>query len=383
MRQIYFDYAAATPLDEQALVAMLPYLSEKFYNPSALYNSAREVRQEYETARHQLAMAIGAKQNEIIITAGASESINLAVQGIMKKSGGEVITSNIEHDAVLKTAQQFIHIVVSADQKGIVSAEAVQGAISSRTTLISVGYCNNELGTIQPIRGIADVIENERQQRLRNGNKLPIYLHTDASQAAGLIDISVSRLGVDLMTLNSAKCYGPKQTGLLWVRAGIMLEPIIYGGSQEGSLRAGTENVAGAVGFAKALSVAITRRKDESTRLAKLRDELQRRLSDGIPEVVINGHSKRHAPHILHFSVPGLDGERAVFALDQRGVQVATGSACAANNGLRSHVLSGVGMSDELADGSIRVSLGKFTTMDDIEIGADLIINTILEEIGR
>ncbi len=377
---IYLDYAAATPLDERVYSAMEPYMSEIFVNPSAQYIAARQAREAYEQARRDLALVIGGKPHEVVLTAGATESINLAIQGVMRHYGGKVVTSNIEHLAVIATARHYDNDLVAASPKGMVDPADVTAKLTPDTTLVSIGYVNNELGTVQALRDIASVIANERQRRLRAGESRPLWFHTDASQAAGLLDVSCSRLGVDMMTLNAGKCYGPKQVGLLWLRAGIMLEPLLYGGSQESGLRAGTENLAGAVGFAKALTLASEERKTESRRLIELRDRLQARLAARLPELVVNGDPKRRVPHILHISIPGLDGERAVFALDQVGVMVATGSACAANKGTRSHVLEAVGMSDECIDGSLRISLGRQTTAKDIDRAADYMIVVISRE---
>ncbi|MEO5691219.1 MAG: cysteine desulfurase family protein [Candidatus Saccharimonadales bacterium] len=379
---IYLDYAAATPVSDEVFSAMKPYFSEAFYNPSALYEPAVLVRNAYEQARHDLAIAIGAKQHEIIVTAGASESINLALRGIIAEYGGYVACAGIEHLAVLETAKELGFQDIAVSEKGLVTADAVRQAITADTTIVSVGFINNELGTIQPLKDISEVVSFERQRRLRDGEQRPLLLHTDASQASGLIDCSVSRLGVDMMTLNAAKCYGPKQVGLLWVKAGLRLHPIVTGGSQELSIRAGTENVAGTVGFAYALSQATAMRKDESTRLAKLRDMLETGITSSITEAIVNGHNKRRAPHILHISVPGLDGERAVFALDQSGVLAATGSACAANSGLRSHVLIAAGFDDIHADGSLRFSLGRYTSQDEIEHAIPIIVEVITRELA-
>lgn len=380
---IYLDYAAATPLDERVFAVMQPYFAEKFYNPSAVYQSARMVRTDIEAARHRLAMAIGAKPTEVIITAGATESINLAVHGVMRHYGGRLITTPIEHQAVLGAAAHYEPVMAPVDGRGAIDVEQLQALIDDETTLLSIGYANNELGTVQPLRVIAGLIQSVREDRRRRGVMRPIYLHTDASQAAGLLDVSVSRLGVDLMTLNAAKCYGPKQVGLLAVRPEVRLASLIDGGGQERGLRAGTENAAGIVGFAEALSLAVTLRKEESYRLSQLRDRLRRRLESAIDGVVINGHAKKQLPNFLHLSVPDLDGERAVFALDQRGVMVATGSACAANKGTRSHVLTAIGMEPALADGSLRLTLGRSTIEAEIDAAADLVIDVVRQELGR
>jgi cysteine desulfurase len=383
MRTIYLDYAAATPLDKRVFAAMEPYLTETFYNPSAAYQAARVVRAEYEEARHRLAMVIGGRQSEIIMTAGATESVNIALHGVMKRYGGTVVTTAIEHPAVLEAAKQFDHVIVKSTPVGSVVASSIAQAITDDTTLVSVGYANSELGTIQPLKDIAHHISEVRQDRLRRGLNHPIYFHTDASQAAGHLDLSVARLGVDLMTLNAGKCYGPKQVGLLWVRAEVLLTPFVYGGGQERGLRSGTENVAGTIGFATALTRVEKRRKTTTQQQSVLRDKLERALVEAIPDLVVNGNVKKRLPNHLHISVPGLDGERALFALDERGVMVATGSACAANKGTRSRVLEAVGMSDEMADGSLRITLGDPTIEEEIDSAAQAIIEVVQQERGK
>jgi cysteine desulfurase len=405
---IYLDYAAATPIDEKVLAAMQVYFAEKFYNPSAAYLAAKQVRADYEDARHRLAQVIGARAAEIILTAGATESINLAFNIASSELAGTadntfaspelagIVTTAIEHPAVLATARARRATVLPVDNRGIVNLAELEKTLSDETTLVSIGYANNEIGTVQPIKEIAKIIGRVRESRASRGLKTPLLLHTDASQAAGLLDINVARLGVDLMTLNAGKCYGPKQVGLLFVRAGVKLSPLIRGGGQEMGLRSGTENVAGAVGFAKALELAEKHRKSEVERLRKLRDDLEKYLLNifasselakvlstitASSELAVNGHLKHRLPNILNFSVAGLDGERAIFALDERRVAVATGSACAANKGLRSHVLKAIGLSDELADGSIRISLGRPTTKAEIEQLKPILVEVISEQL--
>lgn len=383
MRTIYLDYAAATPLDRRVFAAMEPFLYEQFYNPSAAYLPARQVRTAYEEARHRLAMIIGARPAEIVMTAGATESINIAISGVMAVGSGRVVTTAIEHPAVLETAKRWPHRIIRPDSRGSIAASAVVEAVDDQTALVSVGYANNELGTIQPLREIAASLAELRRDRQARGISTPLYFHTDASQAAGYLDLSVARLGVDMMTLNAAKCYGPKQVGLLWHSPEVRLEPLLYGGGQERGIRPGTENVAHAVGFAAALSRADKHRKAESHRLAGLRDQLQQRLAEAIPGLQINGHAKKRLPNHLHISVTGLDGERALFALEQQGILVATGSACAANKGSRSHVLEAVGLTAAEADGSLRLTLGVPTVEDDINDAASAIIEVIARERGR
>ncbi|HRN90457.1 MAG TPA: cysteine desulfurase family protein [Candidatus Saccharibacteria bacterium] len=376
---IYLDHAAATPMDPRVLTAMQPYFTDNFYNPSSPYSPAVSVKNDYESAKQILASCIGAKSGEIIITAGATESINLA----FASTHGHVVTANIEHHSVLASASARDNTIVTADERGLVSADMIKSAITPLTQLVSVGLANNELGTIQPIRDIASAIRQERESRLSRGDSTPIYLHTDASQGVGQLDVNVARLGVDMMTLNAGKIYGPKQVGLLWAGTHVTLEPQIVGGGQERGIRSGTENVAGVIGFAKALSLASDRRKFESDRLSELRDSLQDTLASAFPDAVISGHKKHRLAGHLHISFPGLDAERLVFALENRGVLVATGSACAANHGTRSHVLTAIGLAPEVADGSLRITLGHLSTDENITSAGQIIIEEVNRETVR
>lgn len=379
---IYLDYAAATPLDPQVFAAMESYLLRQFYNPSSAYQPAREVRQDFEAARGRLAHSIGAKQDEIIMTAGATESVNLAFQGALS-SGGHVVTAAIEHQAVLASARQHDHTLVPASPKGIISPDSIKKAIRDDTRLVSVAMANSEIGTVQPLRDIARVIADARQDRLLRGLKTPLYFHSDASQAIGLLKLHVARLGLDMLTLNAAKCYGPKQVGLLWVGSHVRLQPVIHGGGQERGIRSGTENVAGAIGFAKAIEIADALHEQEVRRLASLRDLLQQLLQAAFPEVQFTGHRKHRLPGHLHLAWPGLDAERALFALEMKGVLVATGSACAANKGTRSHVLTAIGLSPAEADGSLRFSLGRQTDEVAVRAAAEAIIAVVRRELAR
>lgn len=378
-RPIYFDHAAATPLDKRVFAAMEPYLCDHFYNPSAAYQVSRQVKADYEEARHRLAMAIGGAREEIILTAGATESIAIAFHGVLH-TGGHVVIGATEHAAVSGAAEQYAHTIAASDAKGIITPEAVKVAINPETRLVSVTLADSELGTVQKLRDIAAVIAEERSLRRTRGETTPIYLHSDASQGAGACDINVARLGVDLLTLNAGKIYGPKQVGLLWVRSGIVLEPLIRGGGQERGVRAGTENVAGCIGFAMALEIAQGGRHTENERLGEMRAKLLSGLQEGLPDLVINGHQKRHLPGHLNISIPGVDAERVVFALDSRGILVATGAACAANKGTRSKVLEAIGLDDHTADGSLRMSLGHLNDMDQITRAIPIIIETINRE---
>ncbi len=379
MDVIYLDHAAATPLDPKVMAAMQPFFSELFYNPSAPYAPAVAVRREYEAAKQTIARAIGAKGDDIVITAGATESINLAFNSF----DGHIVTATIEHHAVLAAAKKADHTLVASDEQGLVSAEAVRAAITPTTQLVSIALANNELGTVQPLRDIAEVVKKERQARLARGDHTPIYLHSDASQGVGQLDVNVARLGVDLLTLNAAKVYGPKQVGLLWAAPSVVLKPSVVGGGQERGIRSGTENVAGSIGFAKAMELASDHRKYEADRLMKLRDTMQQNIEDAFADAVVSGHPRHRLAGHLHVSFPHLDAERVLFALEAQGVLVATGSACAANKGTRSHVLTAIGLAPEVADGSLRITLGHSSTEQTIAEATEKIIATVRAEYQR
>lgn len=376
---IYLDHAAATPMDERVVAAMMPYFTEHFYNPSSPYAPALMVRREYEAAKDTIARSIGATSDEIVMTAGATESINLAFGGIK----GHVIVPSIEHHAVLAAAKRHDHSLVSPDHLGRISTEAIRAELRPDTVLVSVALANNELGTIQPLRDIAQVLKAERDRRLGIGDTTPLYLHSDASQGVGLLDVNVARLGVDMLTINAAKVYGPKQMGVLYASRHIALEPQIVGGGQERGYRSGTENVAGTIGFARAMELADKHRKSEAERLQKLRDELQRELVTAFPDAVVSGHKKHRLPGHLHISWPGVDAERLIFALESKGVLVATGSACAANKGTRSHVLTAIGMDEMTADGSLRLSLGALSNEENTKRAGQEIIAAVRAELER
>lgn len=376
----YLDHAAATPCRQEVVEAMVPYLSEKFYNPSSPYAPAVEVRREYEAAKHRIAMAIGARPTDVTLTAGATESINLAMTAA---HANHIVTTAIEHAAVLESARQYDHTLVEVSAQGLVASATVAAALRADTRLVSIGLANNEIGTIQSLRAIADIIQQERDKRLKASNATPIWLHSDASQGVGQIDINIARLGVDMLTLNAGKCYGPKQTALLWHRPDVKLQPLVVGGGQENGLRSGTENVAGVIGFATALELAEKDRKHEAHRLSDLRDHLQAKLEAAFPDMLVSGHPKKRLPGSLHVVFPGLDAERLVFALEMRGVLVATGSACAANSGTRSHVLTAVGMTNEQADGSLRLTLGRLNDEPSIDEAVTIMIEEITREMER
>ncbi len=379
LKQIYLDHAAATPMDERVLDAMRPYFDTHFYNPSSPYAPAVQVRHEYEEAKALLAGTFGAKGDEIVITAGATESINLALSGVT----GHVVSSAIEHHAVLAAVGRHEHTLVAPTEKGIITPEAIAAAITPNTEIVTIQLANNEIGTIQPLRDIATIIETERNRRAEAGESTPLHFHTDASQGFGQIDVHIARLGVDMLTLNSGKMYGPKQVGLLWLKAGVSVLPLILGGGQERGLRNGTENVAGVMGFSKAAQLAEKHTKSEANRLRELRDNLQITLQKTFSDMVVSGHPKKRLPGSLHVAFPGLDGERLVFRLESRGVLVATGSACAANKGTRSHVLKSIGLGNAEADGSLRLTLGKLSTKEIIQEAARIISEEVQAEYKR
>ncbi len=363
---IYLDHAAATPLDSEVLAAMQPFFAEQFYNPSATYLPAQQVRASLEQARADVAACLGARPGEIIFTAGGTESDNLAITGVMRQfPDANVVVSAVEHAAVLEPARQFDCRVAAVDGQGVVDLDDLRARIDDRTVLVSVMYANNEVGTIQPIKQIANLLQETKRVRLAAGNVLPLYLHTDACQAANYLDLQVARLGVDLMSLNGGKIYGPKQSGVLYVAGHVQLQPVIRGGGQERGLHSGTENVATCVGFAKALQMAQARRHDEVRRLGELQALAFRLIEERLPDAVINGSRKHRLPNNIHLTLPGHDNERMLVELEQRGILAAAGSACSASDEEPSHVLRAIGLSDADAQASLRFTTGRQTTESD------------------
>lgn len=359
---LYLDHAAATPMDERVFAAMRPYFTKIFYNPSATYLPAKHVAQNLQTARATVAHWLGARPTEIIFTAGGTEANNLAIRGVMQRyPEANVLVGAIEHESVLAPARQFACKEVAVDKQGSVNLADLRAKIDAQTVLISVMYANNEVGTVQPIREIAQLIKTVRDERQKQGNALPLYLHTDACQAVNYLDLHAARLGVDLMTLNGGKIYGPKQSGALFVRSDVDLVPQILGGGQERGLRSGTENVAAAIGFATALDIAQTMRTQETKRLAELQQYFYEQLTAKLPHVVINGSRKKRLPNNVHITLPGTDNERVLVELDEAGILAAAGSACSASNEEPSHVLRAMGMSDKDAQSSLRLTMGRST----------------------
>lgn len=378
---IYLDYAAATPVDERVLAAMEPYFRKEFYNPSALYAPARRVRLALEAARHQVAQVLGARRTEIIFTAGATESINLAITGIARRwEGKQIVVSAIEHEAVLAAAKASgVAQICPVKPSGLVDLARLKKLIGDDTVLVAVAYANNEIGTIQPIRDMAQMLAEIRADRRRRGLDLPLLLHTDASQAANYLDLHVGRLGVDLMTLNGGKIYGPKQSGCLYVASGVELVPLIHGGGQERGLRSGTENVAGCIGLAKALQLAAETRKDESQRLGILRDGALKQLEDTIEGLKVNGHRQARLPNNLNLTIEGVNGETLLHHLDQAGILAATGAACSANDDKPSRTLQALGLTRAEINSSLRITLGRPTTKRE----AALLAKTLPEVVNK
>lgn len=363
----YFDHAAATPLEPVVLEAMLPFLRYEYANPSSLYSAARHTRAAIEHSRAKIAALIGAKPTEIVFTSGGTESNNLAIQGVLRANpGSHWVTTAIEHDAVLQNAKhqsRFGHdvTVVAVGEAGIVDSKAMAGSIRDDTVLVSVMYANNEIGTIQPVGDIVRRVKAIRAQRRASGNLLPLYVHTDAVQAAQYLSLHVDRLGIDLMSINGSKLYGPKGTGVLYLRHTTSIEPLMYGGGQERERRSGTENVGGIVGLANAMEIADSIRESEAARLAALRDNLLARLRVKLPDLIVNGDTKRRLPNNLNITIPGADGESLILYLDGRGFLASTGSACSTGNLDPSHVLLAIGRSPQQANCSVRLSLGRAT----------------------
>jgi len=399
-KRIYMDHAAAAPMDKRVKKAMEPYWTENFGNPNALYKEGLIARNAMETAREDIAKILGARAKEIIFTNGGTESDNLAIFGVVHAMTGgvrkltslrtdeegnpteakfpnsslssvsrpHIITTKFEHHAVLNSCKRlekegFEVTYLDVGKEGVVNPKDVAKALKPETILVSIMYANNEIGTVQPIREIAKAV---RDFKKKNGAVFP-YFHTDACQAPGYLDINVERLGVDLMTINGSKIYGPKGIGLLYAKNGIKLEPLLYGGEQERKLRPGTENVPAIAGLAEALKIADQDREKESTRLVKLRDYFIGRLLGEIPKTVLNGHPIQRLPNNINVSILDAEGESIVLYLDEAGVACSTGSACTSESLEPSHVILAIGKPHAYAHGAMRFSLGRSTTKKDID----------------
>lgn len=376
---IYMDYAAATPVSPNVLSVMMPYFSEKFYNPSSLYLGAKDVAKDIADARARIANHFGARPAEVIFTAGGTEANNLAIHGVMGRyPDANVVVSAIEHESVLGPAHQYECREAGVLADGRIDIEALGSRIDDKTVLVSVMYANNEIGTIQPVKQVTALIEKMRKRRKDEGNNRPLYLHTDACQATLYLDLHTSRLGVDMMSINGGKMYGPKQSGALYVRSTVRLTPQLRGGGQEMGVRSGTENVPGIIGLAAALDEAQTHRIEESRRLQGLQDVFFRELRAKLPQAYVNGSLKYRLPNNVHITVPGTDNERLIMALDEAGVQAAAGSACSASNDEPSHVLKAIGLSDVLAQSSLRFTMGGQTEESHIRATVDILAHLVV-----
>lgn len=364
MKRIYLDNAATTPTDERVLEAMLPFFSEMYGNPSSLHAFGQEAKYAIEEARYIAAQFIGAWQEEIVFTSGGTESNNTAIKGVAyarRDKGNHIITSKIEHHAVLEPChflekQGFEVTYIPVDQFGLVDPADVKKAITGKTILISVMHANNEIGTIEPIAEIGKIARDKG-----------IYFHTDAVQTFGHVPVDVSELSVDLFSASGHKLYGPKGVGILYVRKGVRILPFMHGGDQEQGRRASTHNVPGIVGFGKAVELAREEMAKEMEQLTMLRDKMIKGILTGIEYARLNGHPKERLPNNVNVSISYAEGESMLLNLDMEGIACSTGSACTSSSLEPSHVLAATGLSHELAHGSLRFTLGRLTSEEDID----------------
>lgn len=371
-KTIYLDHAATTPLDRDVYEVMLPHLRDNYGNPSSIHHIGRAAFDALWSARVSLANSLSVDESEIILTGSGTESDNLAIIGLARANrerGNHIIVSTIEHKAALEAAKQlekegFVVTYLPVDETGLVKTDMLEDALTDNTILVSIMYANNEIGTIEPIREIAELIEKKYE-----GKWKPLF-HTDACQAVGLLPTQPRELGVDAMTVNSSKIYGPKGVGLLYLKYGVKIDPILVGGHQESGRRAGTENVALAVGFAKALEKSVTETEVTRSRLAALRDNFLTKLHEHVPTLILNGHPEKRLANNIHICIPDVEGEAMLLMLDHAGICAATGSACNASDLEPSHVLTAIGRDENIIHGSLRFTLGKNTTEADLALTA-------------
>jgi len=376
MNSIYLDYAATTPTHPEVVQAMLPYFTEVFGNPSSIYSCAQEARESMEEARAKIANLIGAQKEEIVFTSGGTEADNFALKGVAfakVDKGNHIITSSVEHHAVLETAKflgrrGFSVTYLPVDEYGLVDPDDVKKAITNKTVLVSIMHANNEIGTIEPIAEISKI-----------AREAGIYFHTDAVQTVGHVPVDVNELGVDLLSMSAHKFYGPKGVGALYIRKGTRLIPFMHGGEQERGRRASTQNVSGIMGFAKATELAQQEMSQEAVQLTHFRDKLIKGFLELIDHIKLNGHPSRRLPNNINVSIEFVEGESMCLNLDLEGICASTGSACSSASLEPSHVLTAIGITPELAHGSLRFSLGKWTTEDDI----DRVIDTLPQIVAK
>jgi len=379
MRRVYLDYAATTPLDPRVKEAMDSWWTENFGNAGGLYEEGRRAKEALQNSREVIAKLIGTRTEEIIFTSGGTEADNLAIFGVARKleaelptgssaSNSHIITTAFEHHAVLHPCQQlekegFEVSYLDVGKDGVVNPEDVRKALRPETILVSIMYANNEIGTIQPIYEIGKIIQD---YKLKTKNQKLVF-HTDACQAAGYLDLNVNNLGVDLMSVNASKIYGPKGVGFLYKRAGVKIKPQILGGGQEGRMRSGTEAIPLVVGMAEAFKIAQKEREEESGRLIPLRDYFISEILKRIPKVVLNGHPANRLPNNINVSILDIEGEALILYLDAEGISISTGSACTSESLDPSHVILALGKPYEFAHSSMRFTLGRSTTKEDLD----------------
>ncbi|SMP49052.1 cysteine desulfurase NifS [Anoxynatronum buryatiense] len=361
---VYLDYSATTPVKPEVLEAMMPFLTQQYGNPSSLHRFGRESRKAVDVARDQIAKTLNASPDEIFFTGGGSEADNWAIKGTayaLQSKGRHIITTAIEHHAVLHACEYlekegFQVTYLPVDESGLISLEDLKNAIKSDTILISVMYANNEIGTIQPIEEIGRIAREHR-----------VLFHTDAVQTYGHLVMDTKQLPVDMISISAHKLYGPKGVGALYLRKGVRIHNLIHGGGQEKKKRAGTENIAGIVGFGKAAELAYTDVEAHDQRLTALRDNLKNRLMETIPYTRLNGHPERRLCNNVNLSFEFIEGESMLLSLDMVGIGASSGSACTSGSLDPSHVLLAIGLSHEIAHGSLRLTLGDMTTQEEID----------------
>lgn len=374
MRRIYLDHAATTPVDPAVVETMLPFFTEHFGNPSSVYTEGRGVKKSIEAARLQIAKAINADPREIYFTGSGSEADNWAIKGIAMKNqakGKHIITTTIEHHAVLHTCeylekQGFEVTYLPVDENGLISLDDLRNAIRTDTILVTIMFANNEIGTVEPIKEIGEIVKEKG-----------IIFHTDAVQALGNIPVDVKDLNVDLLSISAHKIYGPKGIGALFIRKGVPIDNLIHGGAQERKKRAGTENAAEIVAFGKAAEMATEQLEENATHMKKLRDLLIKGVMDNIPQVRLNGHPEKRLPGNANFCFDYIEGESILLSLDIIGVAGSSGSACTSGSLDPSHVLLAIGLPAGVAHGSLRLTIGKHTTVEDINYVVDNLIQII------
>lgn len=372
---IYLDNAASTQIHDDVLDSMLPYLKEQFGNPSSIHRYGRLTRKAVEKARKQIAELINANPSEIFFTSGGTESNNTALCGIaLKRPDSQIITSSVEHDAVLMPCKKlgdsgFDVLYLPVDNFGMIDPLLLKNKISKKTCLVSIMFGNNEVGTVEPIEEIGRICSEKE-----------VLFHTDAVQAIGKIPIDVKKLGVDLMSISSHKINGPKGVGALFIKNGVVVDPVILGGGQERGLRSGTENVANIVGFGKACEIAKSNMDKNMSSCQKLRDYLVIKVLNEIPHVTLNGHPENRLPNNTHFTFLGVNGEDLIIKLDENGIAASTGSACSVHTKKASHVLQAMGFSHEQITGSLRLTVGVYNTKDEIDVTVS-ILKKVIEEL--